>query len=56
MSKKMIKCEINNQTIEVPEGTSIIEAFKKLDQPIAHYCWHPGSFRSGCMSSVYGGY
>jgi NADH-quinone oxidoreductase subunit G len=58
MSKKLIKCEINNQEIEVPEGTSVIEAFKKLDQPIAHYCWHPGLSVAGvcrlCMVDIEG--
>ena len=56
MSDKIIKCEINNQEVEVPEGTSIIEAFKKLDQPIAHYCWHPGLSVAGvcrlCMVEI----
>ena len=56
--KKLIKCEINNQEIEVSEGTSIIEAFKKLDQPIAHYCWHPGLSVAGvcrlCMVDIKG--
>ena len=58
MSNKLIKCEINNQEIEVSEGTSIIEAFKKLDQPIAHYCWHPGLSVAGvcrlCMVEIEG--
>ena len=58
MSKKMIKCKINNQEVEVPEGTSIIEAFKNLDQPIAHYCWHPGLSVAGvcrlCMVDIEG--
>ncbi|MYE07558.1 MAG: 2Fe-2S iron-sulfur cluster binding domain-containing protein [Oligoflexia bacterium] len=58
MSGKIIKCEINNKKIEVSEGTSIIEAFKKLDQPIAHYCWHPGLSVAGvcrlCMVEVEG--
>ncbi|MDE0518462.1 MAG: 2Fe-2S iron-sulfur cluster-binding protein, partial [Bdellovibrionales bacterium] len=58
MSGKIIECEINNKKIEVSEGTSIIEAFKKLDQPIAHYCWHPGLSVAGvcrlCMVEVEG--
>ena len=52
----MLKCQINNIAVEVPEGTSIIEAFKKLDQPIAHYCWHPGLSVAGvcrlCMVDI----
>ena len=53
MSKKLIKCNINNQEIEVLEGTSIIEAFKQLDQPIAHYCWHPGLSVAGGVDFVW---
>ena len=58
MSKKLIKCEINNQVIEVPEGTSVISAFKKYEQSIAHYCWHPGLSVAGvcrlCMVEIEG--
>ena len=58
MSDKIIRCEINNKEIAVPEGTSIIEAFKKLDQAISHYCWHPGLSVAGvcrlCMVEVEG--
>ena len=58
MSKKMIQCEINSQKIEVQGGTSIIEAFKQLDQDICHYCWHPGLSVAGvcrlCMVEIEG--
>lgn len=58
MLKKMIQCKINGQEIQVKEGTSIIEAFKKLEQDIAHYCWHPGLSVAGvcrlCMVEVKG--
>ncbi len=58
MSDKIIKCEINNQEVQVKEGTSVISAFKKLDQPIAHYCWHPGLSVAGvcrlCMVEIEG--
>ena len=54
----MIKCEINGQNLEVPQGTSIIEAFKKLELDIAHYCWHPGLSVAGvcrlCMVDIEG--
>ena len=54
----MLKCQINNITVEVPEGTSIISAFKKGDQHIAHYCWHPGLSVAGvcrlCMVEIEG--
>ncbi len=58
MSDKTIKCEINGQPVEVKTGASIIHAFKKLDQPIAHYCWHPGLSVAGvcrlCMVDIEG--
>ena len=58
MSEKIIQCEINGQKITVKEGTSIIEAFKKLDQDICHYCWHPGLSVAGvcrlCMVDIEG--
>ena len=38
----MLTCTINGQTVQVPKGTSIIEAFKYLGKDICHYCWHPG--------------
>lgn len=54
----MLKCTINGQAVEVPEGTSIIEAFKQVDQDIAHYCWHPGLSVAGvcrlCMVEIEG--
>ncbi len=54
----MPKCFINNQPVEVPEGTSIIEAFKKQAQDIAHYCWHEGLSVAGvcrlCMVEIEG--
>lgn len=56
--KKMIKCTINNYPVEVEEGTTIIQAFKKLEQEIAHYCWHPGLSIAGvcrlCMVEIEG--
>ncbi len=54
----MPKCTINGQTIEVAQGTTIIEAFKKLEDDIAHYCWHPGLSIAGvcrlCMVDIEG--
>lgn len=54
----MPKCSINGQEIEVQPGTTIIEAFKRLDNDIAHYCWHPGLTVAGvcrlCMVEIEG--
>lgn len=58
MSKKLISCEINGQPIKVKEGESVISAFKKLNQDICHYCWHPGLSTAGvcrlCMVEIEG--
>jgi NADH-quinone oxidoreductase subunit G len=54
----MLKCTINGKSMEVPEGTSIIEAFKLAEEDIAHYCWHPGLSVAGvcrlCMVEIEG--
>jgi len=53
---KKISCEINGQSVQVEEGTTIIQAFKK--QQICHYCWHPGLSIAGvcrlCMVEIEG--
>ncbi len=57
-TKAPIKCKINNVWVEVPHGTNIISAFKKVDQEIAYYCWHPGLSVAGvcrlCMVDIEG--
>ncbi len=54
----MPKCTLNGKEIEVAEGTTIIEAYKQLDEEIAHYCWHPGLSVAGvcrlCMVKIDG--
>jgi len=54
----MVKCSINGHSVEVEEGTSIIEAYKMVEQDIAHYCWHPGLSVAGvcrlCMVEIEG--
>ena len=44
MPKKnaLVNCQINGQNVQVPQGSSVISAFKANDLDIAHYCWHPG--------------
>ncbi|MCB0357683.1 MAG: (2Fe-2S)-binding protein, partial [Bdellovibrionales bacterium] len=53
----MPKITLNGKSLEVAEGTTIIEAYKQLDEPIAHYCWHPGLSVAGvcclCVVAVY---
>lgn len=54
----MPKCKINGKEIEVPAGTSIIQAFKMMEQDICHYCWHEGLSVAGvcrlCMVEIEG--
>ncbi len=55
---KTLTCQINGQPVQVSEGTTVIEAFKKLDQDICHYCWHPGLSVAGvcrlCLVEIEG--
>ncbi len=37
-----VSLTVNGQNIQVPKGTMIIEAAKKLGIRIPHYCFHPG--------------
>lgn len=54
----MPKITVNGKEIEVKEGSTVIEAFKKTEEDIAHYCWHPGLSIAGvcrlCMIEVEG--
>jgi NADH-quinone oxidoreductase subunit G len=54
----MPKITVNGNEMEVKEGSTVIEAFKKSEQDIAHYCWHPGLPIAGvcrlCMIEVEG--
>lgn len=38
----MPKITIDNQTIEVPAGSTIMQAVEKLGLKVPYYCWHPG--------------
>ncbi len=55
---RQIQCSINGQETKVPEGSLVIEAFKKQAQEISHYCWHPGLSSAGvcrlCMVEIEG--
>lgn len=56
--KKMVTITLNGKEVEVPEGSTIIEAFYQNKQDIAHYCWHPGLSIAGvcrlCMVEIEG--
>ena len=34
--------EIDGRKIEVPDGTTVMQAAERLSIEIPHYCWHPG--------------
>jgi NADH-quinone oxidoreductase subunit G len=40
--KKLIHLTIDDQSVQVPEGTVILEAAKTIGVRIPHYCYHPG--------------
>ncbi len=43
----MPKLIIDDITLEVPEGTSILEAAKSVGITIPHFCWHPALGKAG---------
>ncbi len=40
--RKMVTVTIEGQQVQVPEGTSMLEAAKTAGVLIPHYCYHPG--------------
>lgn len=54
----MPKIKVNGKEIEVPQGSTVIQAFKQAGIDICHYCWHPGLSIAGvcrlCMVQVEG--
>jgi NADH-quinone oxidoreductase subunit G len=43
----MPKIIIDNITVEVPEGTNVLEAARSVGIVIPHFCWHPALGRAG---------
>ena len=37
-----VKLTIDGQEVEVPRGTTILEAAKRVGTEVPHYCYHPG--------------
>jgi len=54
----MPKVKINGREVEVPQGSTIIQAYKAAGIDICHYCWHPGLSVAGvcrlCMVQIEG--
>lgn len=54
----MPKIKVNGKEVEVPQGSTIIQAFKAAGVDICHYCWHPGLSVAGvcrlCMVQIEG--
>jgi len=40
-SVELVTITIDGQTVQVPKGTNLIEAAKKIGLEIPHYCYHP---------------
>ena len=38
----LVKLTIEGREVEVPAGTSVLEAAKQTGVLIPHYCYHPG--------------
>jgi NADH-quinone oxidoreductase subunit G len=43
----MPKLIIDNITVEVADGTTVLEAAQSIDIPIPHFCWHPALGKAG---------
>lgn len=43
----MPKLIIDDITVEVVEGTTVLEAAQSVDIPIPHFCWHPALGKAG---------
>ncbi len=43
----MPKLIIDDITVEVAEGTTVLEAAQAVDIPIPHFCWHPALGKAG---------
>ena len=58
MSNKTVTIAVNGRETKVPQGSTVIQAFKKANQEIAHYCWHPGLSVAGvcrlCLVEIKG--
>ena len=52
----MPKLTIDGQEIDVPAGTNLIEAARRLGIEVPHYCYHPGLSIAGqcrlCMVDI----
>ncbi len=53
-----VKLTIDGREVEVPRGTTVIQAARKLGTDVPHYCWHPGLKVAGncriCLVEVEG--
>jgi NADH-quinone oxidoreductase subunit G len=48
-----VKLTIDGREVEVPKGTNILEAAKKLGDEISHFCYHPGlSIAASCRQCL----
>ncbi len=54
----MPKLTIDGKPVEVPKGTTIIQAARQMGVEVPHYCWHPGLSVAGncriCLVEVEG--
>ena len=54
----MPKLTIDGRALDVPKGTTVIQAARQLGVEVPHYCWHPGLSVAGncrvCLVEVEG--
>ena len=39
---ELVTLTIDGQKVSVPQGTTILEAARKIGKHVPHYCYHPG--------------
>src|SRR5947207_15162726 len=47
--QKLIKLKINEREVQVPQGTLVIEATRRMGTEVASFCYYPGlSLQAAC--------
>src|SRR5437763_1383898 len=51
--QKLIKLKVNDREIQVPQGTLVIEATRRLGTEVPSFCYYPGlSLQAACRTSL----
>jgi NADH-quinone oxidoreductase subunit G len=50
----MLELEIDGVKIEMPEGSMVMDAVKKMGKYVPHFCYHEKLISGGIVSYVFG--